>query len=242
MENQNKYQNANSKRCEFYYAMRKVSLLIVLLLLPNISDASEPYDFISDVITSFELSNIASHRIKNAKDDSLIMQMKDIKVFNHEIDKAKAYIYPYLKSNNDLIRETAESYNLIYMGVIENNEKLLSQIEDLLNNMNELSSKQGTFLRALSENLAMNEELWRSLFQLTTYATYTLIDGNRTKDGKIAYLTITSQERKKLLKQLEQTWGDKVKKGLKAGQLPIEGSASILWKVLNDKWKSSDEK
>tara|TARA_B100001964_G_scaffold217754_1_gene258127 strand:- start:167 stop:340 length:174 start_codon:yes stop_codon:yes gene_type:complete len=53
------------------------------------------------------------------------------------------------------------------------------------------------------------------------------------------YLTINSKERKQLINELESVFGDKVK-SVKAGQLPVEVSASVLWKVLNDPWKSSD--
>ncbi len=73
----------------------------------------------------------------------------------------------------------------------------------------------------------------------TVQSSHTLIDQNRTIDGKMKYLTINSKERKQLINELESVFGDKVK-SVKAGQLPVEVSASVLWKVLNDPWKSSD--
>lgn len=222
--------------------IRVAALLFVIFLLPSIVHASEPYDYISAVIKSFNISDIAGDRVKTSKNDELSIAMKNTMVFNSEIKKARACISPFLKSNNDQIRMSAEGYNDIYISVIENNERYISLVEALLNNPDELPTKRRSISKGFSQNLADNETIWRTLFTITSMSTYTLIDQNRTKDGKKVYLTINGQERNNLIAQLEGAFGDKVKKGLQAGQFPIEGSASILWQVLSGNWISSDKK
>tara|TARA_B100002003_G_scaffold74885_1_gene69841 strand:- start:23 stop:499 length:477 start_codon:yes stop_codon:yes gene_type:complete len=156
--------------------MGKVSTILVaiLLLSSQIATASEPYDFVLAIVESFQQIEIAKERIQNSDDPSMIIFVKDMIVFNDEME------------------------------------------------------------------MATNEEVWRLLPMTTVQSTYLLIDPKRTIGGKLKYLKINSKERRQLINKLESVFGDKVKGGLKAGQLPVETSAATLWKVLNDPWKSSD--
>jgi hypothetical protein len=69
-----------------------------------------------------------------------------------------------------------------------------------------------------------------------------LIDTNRLDKGKTGFLTITKTERDSLINELKNEFGKDLPTGLKAGQYPIEASASTLKKVLTDPWKASDSK
>jgi hypothetical protein len=221
-----------------------VGILVFTLfsLLPNIVTASEPYNFISDVISSFQLCDIAGDRIKKAQGESFLVVMKSVNVYLDEIRAARGHIKPYLDSENENIKPTAKGYYEVYSLVIANNEDLLGYIETILNNPNDNLSKEGTVLRKFSEYLAADEQLWRSLLQVTAMSTYTLVDMNKTEGGKLCCLSITNQERKNLVNQIEQAFGPKVKGGPKGGQYPLEGSASLLWYFLNQGWKPSDQK
>jgi hypothetical protein len=124
--------------------------------------------------------------------------------------------------------------------VITNNGRLLSLFETIINDPQKYSQQEGTLTRKISEYLATNEEMWRALLHVVGLSTYTLVDLDRMQNGKLAYLTITTQERANLLKQLEKSFPDDIKGGPKAGQYPIEGSAALLWSFLNEEWKASD--
>lgn len=219
-----------------------VLLLLTIFLMPNLARATEAYDFLSAVTNSFQSSQIAGERIKNSDSSDLVLQMKDIIVFNNEIKIAAQFIKPHISSDNDLIKESANSFYAIYLFIIRNNETLLNNFEKAFNNPEDTAAKEGTFLRKLSENMAANEELWRMLPYATTMSTYTLVDQKRTENGKLKFLTITSDEKKSLIDQLVNTFGESIKGGPKGGQLPLEGSAALLYSFFNQGWKPSDIK
>ena len=171
----------------------------------------------------------------------MILLMKDVMVFNKDVELARVHIEPYLQSENEIMRNCAKWYHIIFLSAIKNNEEMISLIEQSMNT--EISENQiGTFSRKLSEVHANTEDIWRQLMKATAMSTYSLVDRNRLKDGKLAYLTINSKERKLLIKEIEDGFGDKVKGGMQAGQFPIVASASLLWGFLNKEWISSDEK
>jgi hypothetical protein len=76
----------------------------------------------------------------------------------------------------------------------------------------------------------------------TALVAHVLVDYNRLVEGKIAFLTITKTEREALIKQLVENFGDNIKGEHKAGLLPIEASALMLYEFLNEEWKPSDAK
>ena len=210
-------------------------------LLPNIAVAGEPYNYFSDVISSFQLCDIAGDRIQKAQSESFLDAMKNVNVFVDEIRAARANIKPYLESQNEYIKPTARAFYDVYSSIIKNNEELLTYLETILNNPEEHLSKEGTVTRKFSENMAANEQLWRSLLQVTALASYALVDMKRTEGGNLCCLSITKQERINLLTQLEQAFGTKVKNGPRAGQYPLEGCASLIWSFLEKCWKSFDD-
>ena len=94
----------------------------------------------------------------------------------------------------------------------------------------------------MSENRAANEEIWRMLIYATAMSSHSLVDQSRTENGKLRFLTITSDERKSLIKKLIDIFGEGIKNGPKGGQLPLEGSAAMLYSFLNQGWKPADVK
>ena len=223
--------------------MKKIILFLsAMFFIPNFAGATEVFDFMTAVVNSYQSAEIAGSRIKSSESKELVTQMKDIIVFNNEMSTGAQFIKPYLTSKNELIKESAESFFDIYSSIIQNNKNLLGTLESILNNPEATSSREGTFLRKLSENMAANEELWRMLFYATTLSTYTLVDQNRVENGKLKFLTITTKERESLKSQLVKVFGEGIKSGPKGGQLPLEGSAALLYSFLNKGWTPADIK
>jgi len=221
---------------------RIILLLLTAFLTPTPARATEAFDFMTAVVKSFQSSEIAGDRIKSSESTELISHMKDIIVFNNEIRTAAHSITPYLSSKNEIIAKSAKVFFSIYSTVVQNNEDLLNTFENALNKPEDSYSKEGTFLRKLSENMAANEELWRTVLQATALSSYCLVDQNRTENGKLRFLTITSEEKKSLMNQLVSVFGEGVKDGPKGGQLPLEGSAALLYLFLGKGWKPADSK
>ncbi len=214
--------------------------LVVVCGTPSFLSASEPFGFVSDVIQSLQTCRIASDRIKENKDRNVLSLMKDVRVFISEIRQANSMMAQHANSNNELIRESSNNFSKIYSSIMANNERMLDFLEKTLNDLGQAASKQGTWLREASEIMAKNEELWRLLPQITVLTTYTLVDLNRTKEGKLSFLTITKAERDLLRSQLHSAFGDKVKEPMKGGALPIDVSAKLLWFFLAKPFNPSD--
>jgi len=223
--------------------MRILLIIIVILIgTPYFLFASEPFEYVTCVFESLGTCQIASERLKGGKEEDIVSSMKDLIVFTNEVRRAKDTIAPYTKSKNEFVKKSVGMLDLIYSMVIDNNEKLLAFIEKTMNNPSEVTSKQGTWLRKMSEMAATNEELWRMIPQIIAMISYTLVDSKRTEDGKIRFLTITKSERDKLRSNLLSSFGENIKKGPKAGMLPIEASASLMWEFLSKDWKPADSK
>jgi hypothetical protein len=225
--------------------MRKTTiyfLLVLLVAVPRLSAASEPFDFVSDVIESLEACKIAGERIKDSASEDPVTIMKDITVFNNGIRRANLMVARHQNSKVELIRESTAWFSSIYLSIVKNNEQLLSFLEQTLNDPKEATSKQGTWLRKLSENMATNEEGWKQLPYAIAMTTHTLVDRKRMEDGKLKFLTITKIERERLRSQLQDAFSDQVRSGAKAGQLPVDYSAALLWEFLAQEWNPAATK
>jgi len=216
------------------------SLILLFFLTPELLFASEPYDFVSDVIRSLQQCYIADNRIKTSDSNDFFTAMKNLMVFKNEIGMASKFISKYRVSENEFIRKSADSLSSIYSMVMDNNEILISFIEETLNNPSDVASKEGSWLRKLSEIQAKNEELWRLLPYAVIMSTYSLLDLKKQEDGHLCCLTITKKERDNLRSELINVFGEQIKQKAKAGILPIEFSAASLWKFLAEGWKPSD--
>jgi hypothetical protein len=222
--------------------LKLVVVVAAIIFLPVICSASEAFDFMSDVIRSWERCLIADSRIKGSKKNDFVSTMKDLQVFGYEIQHANSLIQRHSRSRNDLIKESAFRFSQLYAAIVTNNEQAIDLLEDVLNDPRDVISKQGTWLRKFSENTARNEQLWGMMLDLTVLSTYTLVDENRMEDGNIRFLRITKNERDQLRAALRKTFGEKVTEGIKAGQFPLEGSGGLLWVFLSKPWKMADAK
>jgi hypothetical protein len=117
----------------------------MMTFIPNLAGATEAYDFMTAIIKSFQSSEIAGSRIKNSVSSDLVSQMKDIIVFNNEMRTAAGFTKPYLKSKNEIIRKSAESFLAIYSSIVQNNENLLNTFENAFNKPEALLQKKARF-------------------------------------------------------------------------------------------------
>jgi len=203
--------------------------------------ATEPFDFVADVIRSFETCKIASAGFKGIEDIDVTSLMRTLLVFTHEMRIAHSAVEPHIESENETIREAADHFSSIYLALIKNSEELLDFIEQTLNDPAEAVSREGTWRRRLSENTARTEELWRMLIDVTVLTAYMLVDPTRTEDGTLRFLTITRAERDSLRSAILRVFGKSVTEGIKSGQSPVDGLGALLWQFLARPWKTTDE-
>lgn len=219
---------------------RTVAIFLFLLGSPYPALASEPFEFISDVIQSLGICRIADDHIKGSETHDIISTMKNIRVFSNSIQHADSIIQQHMESDNELIKESAANFSFIYSSIVKNNTQLLDFIEETLNKPDDALFPQGTWMRRLSEYMATNEELWRTLVYATVMSTYTMVDMSRSEESNAGFLTIAAAERDMLKAELRKVFGDEVTGGMKAGQAPIDASGAVLWEFLAKAWKPAD--
>ncbi len=230
--------------------MRKYLLQILItsfiFLLPNIARATEAYDYMSAVINSLQFAKIAHDRMSlnaNEEDETTII-MRNIIVYNKELKEAAGFIRPYTSSKSEMTKLTATTLCEIYSLIIINHDKILSLCENVLNNIDDLDTKQGTISRELAEIGASNDVLLRKIPEVTALSTHALVDKKRSlEDGKVMFLKINSDEIESLIDQLVSAFGEGIKSEPKAGILSLDFSASLLYSFLDKKgWKPADAK
>lgn len=221
------------------HLMKLIVLILfkLVILIPSLSWATQSFDFMSAVISALEHCRIARYRINESRTTDLMQRMTEMQIFASQFRRAKTLMEPYTRSQNELIRTSAESFSIIFSGFVANTHETLSLLEDSLNNPLAFPEKQGTFMRKSSENLAEADRLWRALMEATVLSTCPLVDTKRTVGGKLTYLTITSTERDQLRAALRSAFGAKVVEGAKPGQFPIEACGGLLWDFLAKPFK-----
>ena len=221
--------------------MKKIFLfsLLTIFLTPNIAKATEAYDFVSTIIDSFEITNIARHRFLNNDFEKLdsTAQMTAVTVFKKELEKAAQRIEPFTKSKDKNTSLFARAYSLTYTRLIKNQDAVLDLYEKILNNP---GTEPGTVSRQIAEIMGEVDTLWREFFETTTLFTNMLVT-SKGDSGKLTHLIITSQEKKLIMDNLVRSFGDDVKVFPKAGIHSIDGSAASLYYFLDKKgFKPSD--
>jgi hypothetical protein len=227
--------------------MQKIIIyfILVVFLLPNVARATEAYDFMSAVINSLQSAKIAQDRMSlNAKEEDEVIMMKNIIVYNKELKEAASSIKPYTSSKSEMTKLTATTLCEIYSLIILNYEKALSILENVLNHIDDVATKQGTFLRELSEISATNDVLLRKIPEVTALSLHALVDEKRSlEDGKVMFLKISSDEIESLINQLVSAFGESIKNEPKAGIPSLDMSASLLYLFFGKKnYKPADAK
>ena len=232
------------------YLLIHAIVISFVFLLPHVARATEAYNFMSAVINSLQSVKIAKDRInlnmscEVAVDGEEVIIMKNIIVYNNELKEAARFIKPYTSSKSELIKSSATAFCEIYSLIILNMENMLSLYEDVLNNIEDLSTKQGTIVMKLSEIFFSFDMLYRKIPEITALSTHVLVDDKRSmEDGKVMFLKITSKEVESLVDQLVSSFGEGIKSEYKEDILPLDFSASLLYSVFGKKsWKPADTK
>ena len=155
---------------------------------------------------------------------------------NADLRISKNYLTAYLESPNALIRKSADMYILGCNTVIAINDKE-KQIWDQWNAVksNGLGTRRNeTAFLDSQEILALKrKEAFKYIIRASIMLTKIIrSDKNKDESGKI--LAIKSDERKKLLKSLDDIGKANLDWGLKPGQSFQEASVSVIREILED--------
>jgi hypothetical protein len=122
--------------------------------------------------------------------------------------------------------------------VFEGSLKLEEQLIDVKPGAN-----LGPLVSEASANAASAEEAWKLLPVTVAALAHALTDSTRTTaDGKIAYLRITSQEKRDFLSEIALSFNPDVAAGKSAGFQPAAASAGLLAYFLHQPWRGSEQR
>jgi hypothetical protein len=215
--------------------------LIILILIPSAYAETEPYSFTYDVIRSFQYCREGQQAVDPEKNNTDMEFMASMIAYRNKMRFADNSIIKHTKSKTKLIKESAERYHMAYSGLMDNQTDAIKYFEKVLNNPERAMQEKGTLYVKFGEYSNRGEELWRLLMMNTISVTYAMLNMKGKSDDSTKRLLITKKEREYLIKELDLVFGDEIKGGLQAGQLPLTASGAILWKFLNEPWVSADQ-
>lgn len=156
-----------------------------------------------------------------------------LKLGKADFECAKSQVSPYATSSNEAIKTSAEGAALVFSLLADLHEKSVAEHKALLDSIGEGKLKPGTVLERLAELGASYDEAWKFLIPAVIAGTYTVVEIEPTT-GRMSRLALTRAQRDEVLQKLHSTFGDDVKTGMRAGQLPLTAAAAALYQVVGD--------
>lgn len=212
-------------------------LLIVVLAAPGLSFASEPYDYMSDVIGGLGKCQLAFEALKPAESEDFPTAARELMehglVAAGHFRIANLLIGKYRDSSNERIRTSAEALSSFYTEMEDNYRQFVLLLEQDLNDPGDTELKPGTLLRKLTEFKLRADSAWKALPAVIFLAFSTLVDRERKTPHN--FLTITQAELDQLRLQLS-AFDDKTQSDNKPGQSNCAVSAVWLRGTLANKW------
>lgn len=205
---------------------------------------TDPYEFAQAVIRSLALAADARQRLvateltgDNFTDG--LRAMTDARVAIGKLEHARLEVQDFADSPNEAMALAVHTFDQSYQALISALHESIRTQEKLVS----VSSEQelGALMNETSRWAAAAEESWKLLAFAAGAVAHALVDNTRTtRDGKLAYLAITAEQRAGLLKELEAHFGESAKKGMVAGQYATEAAPALLWQFLNEPWLPAD--
>jgi hypothetical protein len=160
--------------------------------------------------------------------------------FSHALISARN-LFSEFQTNDKNSQAAISELEISYLELQVMYDATSKQLEDILNDPNKILIDNGTRMKQIYELELRSKDAWESYVKIDSSAIpIALIDFDRTVNGKLSYLKITSNERSMLEKRLIKFLGKDIKnKNPSMIKLP----AVVLYDFLsNEKWISADNK
>ncbi|OFV97068.1 MAG: hypothetical protein A3H94_00875 [Acidobacteria bacterium RIFCSPLOWO2_02_FULL_60_20] len=202
---------------------------------------AEPFRYTMALVESFSyaksaLSQVAPGDTPNGAPD-LTEMIYQLKSAAEDYKCAAESVAGQPKSKDEKIALSAEAAKSTFLALITHEERMIQLVKDTLDR----KVSAGDLAERLAEIRVEVDETWRMLLLATVAATHALVEMPQQKDEHLSKLRITARERRMLAERIESDFGLAVRVGMKGGQIPLAGSAAMLYGfVSNTDWKSSD--
>ncbi len=196
--------------------------ILTMIFFSSSSEAkpnSEAFNYMTAEIHSLgwvrEAFITASPKPNSPERDSY-EQMKDIKIAMNQLQTAGQEIYGFRNSANQYISESSSTLLAGYAHAIKLFQDHVSILEASMNMPpDEFMSHRGTLTNQLASNEAEFNKFWSDLFMAVSRSSNALADFDRMEGDRHPYLLISKDEKDRILKQLDETFGEEIKADIK---------------------------
>jgi len=234
------------KGSKFFLAVFIASLLFLPAFAaenptPQSGFMADFIDTLKHVQTSMEKIKSQTRDMKKASADIVTKPVAGLKMAASDLDAAASLMEKYQNAENPIIRETASYTLTVLISLKKINDKIIAQYETLYK-IKPADFNRDRFFSDMDKLVAVRDSALNSLFDCSLLATHVLIATGSDKEKEQVFLTISSGERKQLLKKIDASFPAQVKKGLQVGQDYLTASAAAIRQVLAEKIKTADER
>ncbi len=235
--------------------MKKLIFCIVVVLSATSpcmgNDGIYKFQFASDYIRSLrhlKMIEEETRAFNRQYENDILYRNEAIKYLrraNSELLTAKDMMSKYENSENQIIKDATESILLIYDNLSNIQLETIKTYEELdspeiINRPEKFNIK--SFMGRLSDLQLRHDKFLEAFNDTSVMVTYVLVSWEPDENGQLSYLAISQRQRESLIKQLDETFGDGKRNGMKVGQISLNSCGAILRKVLVGGHKSSDER
>jgi len=220
--------------------------IVALLLLPLASGVSPEYEFSRAFLESlrYQKSAFVKHRqLPPPKADTKRLNtaaapfLENLKAANTDLKQAQSIILKFKDSGNVTVKKTAASVLSLYDKQIQLSErslKIYSRIFDPAQMEKAGSFTQGKLAAEARKLPEERQNTDRLLMDTAILVTHSLYSNTPDKEGKLNRLTITTRERGKLIRQIDEYFSGK--------ETIPDACAEQLRQALTGKYKSRDQR
>jgi len=214
------------------------------------AEPSEAYVFVDHMIQVTKAIKTSADRFKPRKEPLagvselyLIAQtMKNFQTAVTDIEQAKSLVEEHQKSKNTAITEAADAMLLSLDLLLKNYQETIKEIEKMYSPQVARNPKEESIQSAFDRLLLNRNEIFKVCTVAASMCAQALISDKTNKKerknylekGSLNYLVITSRERDVLKKELEDSFGDDVKHGLKGAPNLSFAPAVTIYDFLNN--------
>jgi len=229
--------------------MKKLMIfLIVFFLAGSCYASSYGFEFVRDYISSLQHLKDCQGTINNEPNysdyenemDYVAALKSNLHLAKSQLQQGISLIEKYKESKNSIIAKAAGMILISYdwhMKIIQ--EGLDIKHEFRINprdyNKEEAAAKNRVQKRQIDDAMEM-------LVNCSILVSHVLISQKPDEKGRMSYLAINSNERQRLLKQLDEVFGKEIEVEVSEESNRLDACADILREILTGVHKSSDER
>jgi hypothetical protein len=249
-------------------ALALVTATLGLLPLPaaaESADVESPFAYAFVFVSSVSYAHLAESYYDDLKASWTLEYVMALQLATAlaeaRLSEAATLVAPFMDSRTERIRSSARVAHATYLafGQIDRQrfeetaqaatayaratspELLRQPVDDALQRLDHAEQVLTEFLKRLVALAAERHEAWLALSQAALGATDALVLLPEKDNEEVSRLVITDQQRRSLLRHLEQLFGPTVKKYVEEDRRAAPAPAVLIHKFLSQPWKSSEK-